>query len=93
VDVGPRGSASRAPGSANEAPGQAKASGRGAVPVDIYPMNFSSAVMAADAIERATADDFAIIERLQKDWEEKRNREAAVNDLAAVKLRREKFFA
>jgi hypothetical protein len=66
------------PGSGNKASGPgpakasgrgpAKASGRGVVPVDIYPMNYSSAVMAADAIERATADDFAIIERLQKDW-------------------------
>lgn len=62
-------------------------------PVDIYPMNYSSAVMAADAIEKAMVDDFAIIERLQKDWEEQRNRDAAVNELAAVKLRKEKFFA
>ena len=88
VDMGPPGSGNKASG-----PGPAKTPGRGAAPVDIFPMNYSSAVMAADAIERATADDFAIIERLQKDWEEKRNREAAVNDLAAVKLRREKFFA
>lgn len=62
-------------------------------PVDIYPMNFSSAVMAADAIEKAMQDDFAIIERLQRDWKEQRIRLDAVNDLAAVKLRREKFFA
>jgi hypothetical protein len=94
VDMGPPGSGSEALGTA-KTPGRgtAKSPGREAVPVDIFPMNYSSAVMAADAIERATADDFAIIERLQKGWEEKRNRDAALNDLAAVKLRREKFFA
>ena len=55
-------------------------------PIDIFPLNYSSSAMVADLVKDATINDYRILERLQEDHNEAREKRKLAIELAAADL-------
>jgi len=55
-------------------------------PKDIFPLNYSSSVMVTDLVKDATINDYRILDVLQKDHNEAREKRKLVTELAAADL-------
>eukprot|EP00873_Tetraselmis_striata_P026976 jgi/Tetstr1/447240/TSEL_034677.t1 len=58
-------------------------------PVDIFPLNYSSSVTVSDVVTDSILKDYEIIDRLQRDGNEKREKETIVSEIIAMNLIKE----
>lgn len=61
-------------------------------PVDIFPLNYSSSVRSSKATQDAKQNDFTMLRRLERESNEEYEKHKAILNVAAMKLRKEKFF-
>jgi hypothetical protein len=55
-------------------------------PVDIFPMNYTSSALVNDLVKDATMRDYQILDYMQDNYAEKRDKAKLIINLAAVKL-------
>lgn len=55
-------------------------------PKDIFPLNYSSSAMVADLVKDATINDYRILDRLQQDHNEAREKRKLATELVAADL-------
>lgn len=61
-------------------------------PIDIFPLNYSSSVKSSKATKDAKQNDFTMLKRLERNHNEESEKNKAIINVAAMKLRQEKFF-
>lgn len=58
-------------------------------PSDIFPLNYVSSVMVSDVVKDSILKDYDILDRLQKDHNETREKDRVVSDIIAMTLVKE----